>query len=100
MLDLLFMSQPGSGQEKGNSLLGFLPFIALIVVFYFFLIRPQMRRQKDTQNMLQSLRKGDRVTTTGGIIGTVVGLDDEKVVIKVVDGTKLEILKGFISQKM
>ena len=100
MLDLLFMAQQGSGQEKGSSLLGFLPFIALIVVFYFFLIRPQMKRQKDTQNMLQALRKGDRATTTGGIIGTVVGIDDEKVVIKVADGTKLEILKGFISQKM
>jgi len=49
MLELLFMAQQGSGQEKGNSLLGFLPFIALIVVFYFFLIRPQMKRQKDTQ---------------------------------------------------
>jgi preprotein translocase subunit YajC len=97
MLDLLFMAQQGSGQEKGSSFLGFLPFIALIVVFYFFLIRPQMKRQKDTQSMLQSLRKGDRVTTTGGIIGTVVGID---VVIKVADGTKLEILKGFISQKM
>lgn len=100
MLDLLFMAQQGSGQEKGSSFLGFLPFIALIVVFYFFLIRPQMKRQKDTQSMLQSLRKGDRVTTTGGIIGTVVGFDDEKVVIKVADGTKLEILKGFISQKI
>lgn len=78
-----------------------MPFILLILVFYFFLIRPQVKRQKEHQAMLQSLKKGDRVVTSGGLIGTIVGVDDEKVVIKVGDeNVKLEVAKGYIAQKL
>jgi len=98
----LLMAQSGDGQQQGNPLIGFLPFILLIVVFYFFIIRPQSKRQKEHQEMMKALQKGDRVITTGGIIGSVVGVYEDKIVIKVGsgDGTKLEIAKGFISQKL
>ena len=101
MLANLAMFQPSDGQQ-GNPLMTFLPFIALIVIFYFFLIRPQSRKQKAHQEMLKTLHKGDRIITTGGVIGTVVGVDEEKIVIKSGsgDGVKLEISKGFISQKV
>ncbi len=98
----LFMAGTGQGQQSGNPIVGFLPFILLIVVFYFFIILPQTRKQKQHQEMLKSLQKGDRIITNGGIIGTVVGTDEEKIVIKVggADHVKLEVAKGFISQKM
>ena len=101
MIHHLFMAQP-QGQQGSNPLVGFLPFILLIVVFYFFLIRPQTKKQREHQEMLNSLQKGDRVITNGGIIGTVVGTDEEKVVIKVggADAVKLEVARGFISQKL
>lgn len=98
MLQLL-MAQPAEGQSS-NPIIGFLPFILLIVVFYFFIIRPQSKRQKEHQAMLESLQKGDRIITTGGIIGTVIGKYEDKIVIKVGDGVKLEIAKGFVSQKI
>ncbi|MCD6595218.1 preprotein translocase subunit YajC [bacterium] len=99
MGNFLAMAQQ-SGQQQGNPIIGFLPLILLVVIFYFFIIMPQGKKRKQHQEMLSSLQKGERVLTTGGIIGTVVGVDDEKVVIKVGDGTKLEIAKGFISQKL
>jgi len=98
MLNLLAMG--GQEGQQSNPIMGLLPFALIIVVFYFFIIRPQSKRQKTHQEMLQNLQRGDRVITTGGIIGSVVGVDEDKVVIKVTDGTKLEIAKGFISQKM
>ena len=102
MLNYLLMAGGQQGEGQGNPIIGFLPFIVLIAVFYFFLMRPQMKKQKEHQAMLQNLQRGDRVITTGGIIGSVVGIDEDKIVIKVgtSDGVKLEIAKGFISQKL
>ncbi len=97
-----FMAAAPQGEQQGNPLLTFLPFIVLIVIFYFFIIRPQAKRQKEHQQMLQSLQKGDRIITSGGIIGTVVGVDEEKIVIKVGsgEGVKLEVAKGYVAQKL
>ena len=100
MGNFLAMAQQSGQQQQGNPIIGFLPLILLVVIFYFFIIMPQNKKQKQHQEMLNSLQKGDRILTVGGIIGTVVGVDDEKVVIKVGDGTKLEIAKGFVSQKL
>ena len=81
-------------------------FLLIFVVFYFFLIRPQHKKQKDTQSMLDSLAKGDRVVTIGGILGTIVnikkkdekGSGDDIVVLKVSDTTKLELLRTSIAR--
>ncbi len=100
MMNFLAAASQQQGQQ-GNPILGLLPFILLILVFYFFLILPQSKRQKKHLEMLKSLKKGDRVVTAGGIIGTVVGVDDEKVVLKVGDeGTKIEVSKPYIAQKL
>lgn len=88
------------GPTQANPFLAFLPLILMFVMFYLLLIRPQQKRQKETENMLKQLKKGDQVVTTGGILGTVVGIHDEKVVLRVGDGdTKIEFLKSAITQK-
>jgi len=88
-----------SGQTGGSSLLVMLVTFALIIgVFYFLVIRPQNKKQKDSQKMLQSLRKNDRVSTIGGIRGTIVAVKEDSVVIKVDDNVKMEFNKGAVSQ--
>jgi preprotein translocase subunit YajC len=67
-------------------------------IFYFMIIRPQQKRQKETEAMLSSIRKGDRVLTTGGIYGVVVGTKDDVVVLKVSDDVKLEFSRASIVQ--
>jgi len=66
-----------------------LPFVLMFAVFYFLLIRPQQKKQKQRNLMLSQLKKGDKVTTIGGLHGTIVELTDDKVVLKVNDVTKL-----------
>lgn len=83
-----------------NPILSFLPLILMFVVFYFLLIRPQQKRQKELSQMISDLKKGDRVITSGGLIGTIVGIQDDYVVMKAGEGeAKLEVLKSAITGK-
>ena len=78
-----------------------LPFIILMFgVFYFLLIRPNQKRERAKREMLGALAKGDKVITSGGVCGTIVGLNDKTVVLKVNDDpvTKIEFLRPAISQ--
>ena len=77
-----------------------LQFLPLFVILYFLLIRPQQQQQKKLERMRRELKKGDRVLTTGGIIGTVVGLDDGKAVLRVAEDVKLEFARSAIVQIM
>ena len=96
---ILFAQTP-SAAGQSNPILAFLPLIVMFVVFYFLLIHPQQKRQKELDQMIRDLKKGDRVTTAGGIIGTIVGIQNDYVIIKVGDGeTKIEILKSAITGK-
>ncbi len=98
---IAYAQQAAAGQPAGeaNPILSFLPLILIFIVFYFLLIRPQQKRQKAVQKMVQELKKGDRVITAGGIIGVIVGIQNDYVVIKVGDNdnTKMEVLKSAIS---
>lgn len=91
----------GSGQQ-GGGLAAFLPLILIVVIFYFLLIRPQTKRQREHKTMLTTLRKGDKVVTNSGMFGTIVGMDDKenKVVLKVAEGVKIEFLKSSIAGRM
>jgi len=98
---LLMMGAPGGqGGQQGNPLLSFLPLLAIIVIMYLLLIRPQAKRQKEHRQMLENLQKGDRVITTGGIIGTVAGIKEKEniLIVKISDNTKIEVGRNFISQ--
>ena len=82
---------------KFQGILSFLPFIAIIAIFYFLIIRPQNKKQKETQKMLSALKKGDKVVTIGGIHGTIQSVKEITVIVKVDDGVKLEISRNAIS---
>ena len=90
--------QQGQGQSSGGGFLGFIPLILIFLIFYFLLILPQQKRQKEHQKMLQSLRKGDKVITSGGILGTIVGVKDDVIVLKIAENVKVEFLKSSVSQ--
>lgn len=76
-----------------------IPFLLIFVIFYFLMIRPQQRKQKELEKMTNELKKGDKVVTIGGVIGVVAGLQNDYVVLKIGDSenTKVEVLKSAIS---
>ena len=75
-----------------------LPILLLIPVMYFAMIRPQQKRQKQWQEMLSSIKPGDRVTTSGGVRGTILSIKDDAIIVKVApDGIKMEVAKTAIA---
>src|SRR5256886_16999413 len=88
----------GTGIFDQNAMIQFLPLILIFVVFYFLLIRPQQRKAKDHKTMLDALRRGDRVVTGGGIIGTVARVDNpEEVIVDIADGVRVRVLRSTIT---
>jgi preprotein translocase subunit YajC len=91
---LYLMGQPAGGAGQGNPLLTFLPLILVFVVFYFFMIRPQMTKQKQMNTYRSSLKRGDKIVTTGGIYGKVSEVKDNFVTIDVGGDVKLKVDKS------
>ena len=90
----------GTGIFDQNALVQFLPLILIFVVFYFLLIRPQQRKAKDQKAMLGALRRGDRVVTGGGIIGTVARVDNpdaEEVVVDIAENVRVRVVRSTIT---
>ena len=76
---------------------GFLvPLIGVIVIFYFVLIRPEKKKQKERQALLNEMKKGDKVMTTSGIYGTIAQIQDEVVTVQVADGVRIRFAKGAV----
>jgi preprotein translocase subunit YajC len=91
----VFLLQADSG---GSPLVSVLPLVAIFLVFYFLLFLPNQRRQKKQKEMIESLKNGDRVVTSGGIHGTIVGLRDEYIVLRVPpDSVKLEVQRSAVT---
>jgi len=88
------MGQPSGAAGQGNPLMTFLPLILVFVVFYFFMIRPQMKKQKEMNNYRSSLKKGDKVVTTGGIYGRVYEVKENFITVDVGGDIKLKIDKS------
>lgn len=80
--------------------MSFLPLILIIIVFWFFMIRPQMKRQKELKKYRDSLQKGDKIMTTGGIFGKVVAINDYTVIIEVESQARLKVSKEAIVKDM
>ena len=84
-------------QDGITSLLSsLLPFLLIIVVFYFLILRPQQKRQKERQKLLEGVKKGDKIITSGGIYGTVEGIEDNTVLVKISDNVKVKMEKASI----
>ena len=81
----------------GSSMM--IPMLMIFVVFYFMLIRPQQKKQKEVQDWLKSLKKGDEVVTTGGIIGKISGLTDNTVTLEVQEKVRMKFLRSHIAAK-
>jgi preprotein translocase subunit YajC len=92
MIEIILMAAPSSseGGAAPNPLLSMLPFVLIFVLFYILFIVPKQKEQKKHQQMLQSLKKGDRVLTSGGLYGTVVGVKENIVVLKIAENVKAE----------
>jgi preprotein translocase subunit YajC len=84
--------------DTANSLVQFAPFVLIFVVFYFFVIRPQQQKTRDHRSMLAALRRGDRVVTGGGIIGTVAKVvGDDEVLVDIAEGMRVRIVRSTIT---
>ena len=98
LLALLAQAQtaapPGAG---GNPLASFVPIIFIFIIMYFVLFRPQMRRQKEQQRLVSSLKTGDRVVTNGGIHGLISNVKETTVIVKVADNVKIEVEKSAVT---
>jgi preprotein translocase subunit YajC len=85
------------GEEGSSSILPMIIFLVLIFgLFYFVMVRPQRKRQKEHQTMVQELQKGDRVITAGGIYGTIDSLNEESIVLKVESGATIRVARGSV----
>ena len=82
---------------KGQMMTTLITFVLIILIFYFLIIRPQRKRDKETKAMLAAMKKGDKVVTIGGIHGTIVAVKEQTVVIKVDDSARIEFSKSAIS---
>ena len=83
---------------SGQGIAQFIPLILIFVIFYFFLIRPQQKRVKDHKAMVESLKRGDEVITSGGIIGVVDRvMEDDRLEVTIGEGTKVQIIKSTVT---
>jgi len=94
---LLGATESGTTGGSGQMVTTFVTFGLVILIFYFLIIRPQNKKQKDAKKMIAALKKGDKVVSIGGINGTVVSVKEQSTVVKVDDNTKLEFSKSAIS---
>ncbi len=95
ILNLLQAAAPASGEPP--QWVTFLPFVGMAVIFWFFILRPQMRQQKAQRDKIASIKRGDQVVTGGGLIGKVVKVDDQYVEVELAPNVKVKALKSTIS---
>ncbi|MCD6117600.1 preprotein translocase subunit YajC [bacterium] len=86
--------------SQSNPLLGFLPLVLILVIMYLLMIRPQAKKQKEHRQMLNTIEKGDKILTAGGIIGTVAGIKEKEntLLLKISENVKIEITRSSVAQ--
>jgi preprotein translocase subunit YajC len=92
----IFLFGPTPEGQQGSSIMSFLPLILIMVVFYFFFIRPQMKKAKDQRKYREALKKGDKIITVGGIHGKIAEVNESTLLIEVEGGNKLIIEKSAV----
>jgi preprotein translocase subunit YajC len=102
---LFFLVEPayamgggGGGQADANPIAQLLPFVLMFVVLYMLILRPQMKKQKNQQKMIDELEKGARIVTSGGIHGTITNLKDDVIVVKIADNVRVEMSRSAVSR--
>ena len=85
-------------QPQTNPILSLVPIAAIFLIFYFLLIRPQQKQQKEHEAMLEGLKKGDRILTTGGLYGTIVGVKGSDLEVRFAENVKLTVARSAVSK--
>lgn len=100
MIDFAYAMSPSpGGGGNGGGILQILPLmIGMFAIMYFLIIRPQQKQKRERENLLRAIKKGDRVVTSGGLYGTVVGLSEHTVTLKVADQVKLDFERSAIGR--
>ena len=99
MVDLAYAMAPGPGGGNGGGILSILPLmIGMFAIMYFLIIRPQQKQKKEREALLGAVKKGDRVVTSSGLFGTVVGLSEHTITLRVADQVKLEFERSAIGR--
>ena len=96
MISEVYAMADGGRASAQGGLGAFVPLIIMFVIFYFLLIRPQQKKAKQHREMIDNLKKGDRVITSGGLYGTISSLDDTSVTLEVADQVKIKLVRGNI----
>jgi preprotein translocase subunit YajC len=100
MIDVAYaMALPGGKGGGGdmNTLLGFLPMVLILGVFYFLLIRPQQKKAKEHRDLLENLKRGDAVITQGGLYGKIANISDQVVTLEIADKVRVRVSRGSIA---
>ena len=98
MLAMMGTTAGGEGAAQQSGPFMFIWLGLMVALFYFMLIRPQKRREKERQALLSAVKTGDRVLFAGGLLGVVANVKDKTLVVKIADGVKVEVVRGAISQ--
>ena len=97
---LIYAMAPQSGQggnPEGSLISTLIMFGLIILIFYFMILRPQQKRQKERQKLLDGVKKGDKITTIGGVHATVLGVEEKTVLIQIADNVKVKLEKSAVS---
>jgi preprotein translocase subunit YajC len=95
--DALAMGQPAGGEQQGGIAGLFLPLALMFLVLYIFMIRPTQKKQKAKEQMLDALKKGDQIVTSGGILGDVQSVKESTVIVRIADNVKVELQRASVS---
>jgi len=96
---ILAFSPPSQGGEQ-NPLGMFIPLGLMVLIFWFLILRPQQKKQKEHQRMLDAVEKGDRILTTGGLYADVLNVKDDRIVATISDGVKVEFSRGSVAARI
>jgi len=98
-MNLIIAMAPQANGGGGSMMSTVIMFALIIAIFYFMILRPQQKRQKERQSMMDGIAKGDKVTTIGGLHGTVVGIEETTVLVQIADNVKVKFDKTAIASR-
>ncbi len=93
-------AEGAAAPSAGSELMGLLPLIVIFVIFYFLLLRPQMKRSKEHRTMVAALAKGDEVVTSGGVLGKITSVDESFIGLDIANGVEIKVQRSAVSALM
>lgn len=97
LISTAYAQAAGAPAQQGFDIMGLLPMVAILVLFYFMLIRPQQKRAKETKAMLDALQKGDEVVTAGGVVGRITKISENYVGVEIAENVEINVQRPAVS---